>query len=253
MTATEERAATSVGQPLRRKEDDRLVTGRTRWTDSVAVPGLLHVAVLRSPMAHARVTRVDVSAALTRPGVIAAYSGADLADDLGSLPTAWTASEDQKTPPHPPVTSDKVRYVGDAVAVVVASSRYAAADALEAVEVDYEPLPAVLDMEAALTDGASRFQAVIHVVLPLALPGVLATGIFTFILAWNDYIFARILLSRDELKTLPVGIADLYNASVVDWGMIMAAGLLVIAPVLGVFVFIQRYMVAGWGAGGVKG
>jgi len=154
VTATEERAATSVGQPLRRKEDDRLVTGRTRWTDSVTAPGLLHVAVLRSPMAHARVTRVDVSGALTRPGVVAAYSGADLADDLGSLPTAWIASEDQKTPPHPPVTTDKVRYVGDAVAVVVASSRYAAADALEAVEVDYEPLPAVLDMEAALTDGA---------------------------------------------------------------------------------------------------
>ncbi|MDF3061071.1 MAG: ABC-type sugar transport system, permease component [Microvirga sp.] len=107
--------------------------------------------------------------------------------------------------------------------------------------------------EAALTDGATRFQAVIYVVLPLAIPGVVATGILTFILAWNDYIFARILLSRDELKTLPVGIADLYNASVVDWGMIMAAGLLVIAPVLGVFVFIQRYMVAGWGAGGVKG
>jgi ABC-type glycerol-3-phosphate transport system permease component len=80
----------------------------------------------------------------------------------------------------------------------------------------------------------------------------LAGTIFTFILAWNDYIFARVLLSRDELKTLPVGIADLYNASVVDWGMITAAGLLVSAPVLGVFVFIQRYMVAGWGAGGLK-
>ena len=76
--------------------------------------------------------------------------------------------------------------------------------------------------------------------LPLALPGVVATGIFTFILAWNDYIFARVLLSADELKTLPVGIADLYNASVVDWGMIMAAGLLVLAPVLAVFVFIQK-------------
>ncbi len=74
-----------------------------------------------------------------------------------------------------------------------------------------------------------------------------ATGIFTFILAWNDYIFARMLLSADELKTLPIGIADLYNASVVDWGMIMAAGLLVIAPVLGVFVVIQKYMVAGLG------
>ncbi|TMJ45739.1 MAG: carbohydrate ABC transporter permease [Alphaproteobacteria bacterium] len=96
-------------------------------------------------------------------------------------------------------------------------------------------------------------QAVIHVVLPLALPGVVATGTFTFILAWNDYIFARVLLSADEMKTLPVGIADLYNASVVDWGMIMAAGVLVIAPVAAVFVFIQRFLVAGWGSGGVKG
>jgi ABC-type glycerol-3-phosphate transport system permease component len=111
-----------------------------------------------------------------------------------------------------------------------------------------------IDIEqAALIDGANRLQAVIYVVVPLALPGVVATGIFTFILAWNDYIFARVLIGADELKTLPVGIADLYNASVVDWGMIMAAGLLVILPVLGVFMFIQRYMVTGWGAGGVKG
>jgi ABC-type glycerol-3-phosphate transport system permease component len=111
-----------------------------------------------------------------------------------------------------------------------------------------------IDIEdAAMIDGANRFQAVVYVVLPLALPGIVATGIFTFILAWNDYIFARVLLSADELKTLPVGIADLYNASVVDWGMIMASGLLVIAPIAGVFVFIQKYLVAGWGAGGVKG
>ncbi len=116
----------------------------------------------------------------------------------------------------------------------------------------FQSIPVDIE-EAAMIDGANRFQAVIHVVLPLALPGVVATGIFTFILAWNDYIFARVLLSADELKTLPVGIADLYNASVVDWGMIMASGLLVIAPIAGVFVFIQKYLVAGWGAGGVKG
>lgn len=116
----------------------------------------------------------------------------------------------------------------------------------------FQSIPVEIE-EAAMMDGASRFQAVVRVILPLALPGVVATGIFTFILAWNDYIFARVLLSADELKTLPVGIADLYNASVVDWGMIMAAGLLVIAPVAGVFVFIQKYLVAGWGAGGVKG
>jgi ABC-type glycerol-3-phosphate transport system permease component len=116
----------------------------------------------------------------------------------------------------------------------------------------FQSIPVDIE-QAALIDGANRFQAVVYVVVPLALPGVVATGIFTFILAWNDYIFARVLIGADELKTLPVGIADLYNASVVDWGMIMAAGLLVVAPVLGVFVFIQKYMVAGWGAGGVKG
>ncbi len=115
----------------------------------------------------------------------------------------------------------------------------------------FQSIPLELE-EAALIDG-SRLQAVVYVVVPLALPGIVATGIFTFILAWNDYIFARILLSADELKTLPVGIADLYNASVVDWGMIMAAGLLVIAPVAVVFVFIQKFLVAGWGSGGVKG
>ena len=115
----------------------------------------------------------------------------------------------------------------------------------------FQSIPLELE-EAALIDG-SRLQAIIYVVLPLALPGVVATGIFTFILARNDYIFARVLLSADELKTLPVGIADLYNASVVDWGIIMAAGLLVIAPVAAVFVFIQKFLVAGWGSGGVKG
>ena len=115
----------------------------------------------------------------------------------------------------------------------------------------FQSIPLEIE-EAALIDG-SRLQAIIYVVLPLALPGVVATGIFTFILAWNDYIFARVLLSADELKTLPVGIADLYNASVVDWGIIMAAGLLVIAPVAAVFVFIQKFLIAGWGSGGVKG
>src|SRR5204863_4631450 len=111
-----------------------------------------------------------------------------------------------------------------------------------------------LDIEqAAMVDGANRFQTVLYVVLPLALPDVVATSIFTFMLTWNDYIFARILISADELKTLPVGIADLYNASVVDWGMIMSAGMLVLLPVLAVFAFIQKYLVAGWGSGGIKG
>ena len=110
------------------------------------------MAILRSPIAHARITRVDVSPALERPGVIAAFSGADLADQLGTLPCAWPVTADMVHPDHHPLAVDEVRHVGEAVAVVVARDRYAAADALEAVEVDYEPLPAVVDMEEALRD-----------------------------------------------------------------------------------------------------
>ena len=140
MTDTVERVERIIGQSMPRKEDARLITGQTRWTDNITLPGMLHAAILRSPVAHARITRVDVSAALERPGVVAAFSGADLADAWSTLPTAWTVSEDLKTPPHLPLATDKVRYVGDGVAVVVAENRYAAHDALEAIEVDYEPV-----------------------------------------------------------------------------------------------------------------
>ncbi len=107
--------------------------------------------------------------------------------------------------------------------------------------------------EAALVDGAGRVRAVIHVVLPLALPGVIATSIFTFILAWNDYIFTRILITSDELKTLPVGVQDLFNSALIDWGLIMAAGMMITSPALIFFLAVQRYLIRGWGAGGVKG
>ncbi len=148
-----------------------------------------------------------------------------------------------------------MRYLGltnSHLGLVLAYSAFCLPFALWLLRTFFQSIPLDIE-EAAMTDGANRLQAMVYVVLPLALPGLVATGIFTFVLAWNDYIFARVLLSADELKTLPVGIADLYNASVVDWGMIMAAGLLVIAPVLVIFIFIQKYMVAGWGAGAVKG
>ncbi|MDH6437831.1 carbon-monoxide dehydrogenase large subunit [Streptomyces sp. SAI-144] len=141
---------TEVGTARLRKEDARLLTGQTRWTDNIDATGMLHLAVLRSPMAHARIDRVDVSPALERPGVVAAFSGADLAEGMGSLPCAWPVTEDIVLPDHPPIATAEVRYAGDPVAVVVARDRYAAADALEAIEVDYAPLPPVLDLEAAL-------------------------------------------------------------------------------------------------------
>src|SRR2546422_581111 len=98
--------------PLQRKEDERLLTGQTNWTDNITLPGMLHIAFLRSPYAHARITSVDVSAARNEPGVIAAYSGADFAAEQGSLPCAWPVTPDIVIPAHPPMAVDEVRYVG---------------------------------------------------------------------------------------------------------------------------------------------
>jgi carbon-monoxide dehydrogenase large subunit len=158
-TQTRSRATGIVGQPLRRKEDLRIITGQARWTDNLTVPGLLHMAIARSPMAHARIRSADVSAAVEQPGVVAAFTGADLAAEYGSLPTAWHVSDDLIVPDHPPVATDEVRYLGDAVAVVVAEDPYQAADALDAIGVDYEHLPPVVDLAAALTETAPLVHA----------------------------------------------------------------------------------------------
>ncbi|HXA62001.1 MAG TPA: xanthine dehydrogenase family protein molybdopterin-binding subunit [Streptosporangiaceae bacterium] len=145
---------TEVGTARKRSEDARLITGNTQWTDNIQLPGMLHVAFLRSPYAHARIVNVDTSAALDRPGVVAVFSGADLAGEQGGLPCAWVVTPDMVLPDHPPIAVTEVRYSGEPVACVVARDRYAAADALEAIDVDYEPLPPVLDMQAALAEGA---------------------------------------------------------------------------------------------------
>jgi carbon-monoxide dehydrogenase large subunit len=150
---------TQIGQRRTRVEDRRLITGQTTWTDSVAPPGVCHVAFLRSPMARARITRVDVAPARSAAGVLAAFSGRDLADEQGSLPCGWNVAENQITPDHPPLAVDEVRYAGEPVACVVAADRYTAIDALELIDIDYEPLDPVLDMEAAIADGAPAIHA----------------------------------------------------------------------------------------------
>ena len=116
----------------------------------------------------------------------------------------------------------------------------------------FSSIPLELE-EAALVDGAHRGNAAWYIVLPLALPGLIAAAIFTFILAWNDFLFALVLITSEELKTLPVGVNDLFNATIVDWGMIMAAGVMITVPTIAFFVAVQRFLIQGWGAGGVKG
>src|SRR5438046_3666110 len=144
-----------IGTEVLRKEDPELITGQAKYLDDLVVPGMLWMHVVRSPLAHARINSVDLSRAKDMPGVVAAFSGADLADDwAGPLLMAWPVTEDINNPPHWPLAKDKARFQGDGVAVVVAETRALAADAAEMVEVEYEPLPVAVDMEAALESGA---------------------------------------------------------------------------------------------------
>ncbi|SDN03367.1 carbon-monoxide dehydrogenase large subunit [Lentzea albidocapillata subsp. violacea] len=149
MTAT---AEPEIGKARLRKEDARLITGQTRWTDNLQLTGMLHMAVLRSPVAHARITNIDVSRATAMPGVAVVLTGEDFAAEQGSLPCAWPITEDMKSPPAPAMAVGQVNFAGEAVALVIADSAYHAADALEAIDVDYDELPVVLDMEEALRD-----------------------------------------------------------------------------------------------------
>ncbi len=157
MTTTE--IGMEIGKARLRKEDARLITGRTRWTENITVPGMVHMAILRSPHAHARITKVDYSAAASAPNVIAAFSGADVAETQGTLACAWPVTADIVMPKYLPLAVDEVRHVGEPVAVVVARDRASAVDALELIDVDYEPLPVVLDLEAALAEGSPLVHA----------------------------------------------------------------------------------------------
>ncbi len=152
MTVTEEPTTGTIGTAPLRKEDAHLVTGQTNWTDNISAAGMLTMVFVRSPLAHARIKSIDVSGAVGTPGVIAVFTGAELVDECPSLPCAWPVTEDMKLPAHPPMAVDKVRHAGDPVAVVVARDRSVAVDAAEKVVVDYDPLPAVVDLEDALTD-----------------------------------------------------------------------------------------------------
>ena len=156
MTAVDDRPTTGgeLGKARLRKEDQRLITGRTKWTDNITLPGMLHLAFVRSPYAHARITSIDTTAAKASPNVVTILTGADLDAEQGSLPCAWPITDDMKAPRHPAVAVDHVAFAGEAVAVIVARSVREARDAADLVDVEYDLLPPVLDMEAAIADGA---------------------------------------------------------------------------------------------------
>jgi carbon-monoxide dehydrogenase large subunit len=143
---------TWVGRPLRRREDQRLLTGAGRFVDDLQPPGCLHVALVRSPHAHAAVVRVDTALARQAPGVVAAVTGEEV-QHLGPMPVNRLVP-DMKIPPHPILATGRVRAAGTPVAAVVAESAVAARDAAEVVEVEYEPLPAAVEPESALAPGA---------------------------------------------------------------------------------------------------
>ncbi len=147
-----------VGQRMKRKEDPRLIQGLAHYVDDLAQPGQLYAAFLRSPYAHARLRKIDRSAAEGAPGVVAVVVGEDVRGVLGMVPTA-SALPELKVPPHPPLALDEVNHVGEPVAVVVAEDRYRARDAVDLIEVDYEPLAAVTDPEKALEKNSPRVHA----------------------------------------------------------------------------------------------
>ena len=148
---------TLIGESIKRREDERLITGKGTYVDDVRMVGMLHLSLVRSPHAHARITNVDASAALDIDGVAGVYTGADLQEQLGSLICGWVVP-DTKEVPHPPIAVDKVNTVGDVVAAVVADDPRTAADAAELVVVDYDVLDAVVDMETGVQDGAPQIH-----------------------------------------------------------------------------------------------
>ncbi|HZD28674.1 MAG TPA: xanthine dehydrogenase family protein molybdopterin-binding subunit, partial [Xanthobacteraceae bacterium] len=157
--------ATGIGAAVRRKEDQRFVTGKGHYTDDVHRPGQCHGYFLRSPHAHARIKSIETKAAATMPGVVAVLTGAELvADKIGNLICGWMiTSKDgsqMKMAPHPAIAHGKANYVGDPVAVVVAETLAQAKDAAEKVNVDYELLPALADPAKAQSEGVPQIHEV---------------------------------------------------------------------------------------------
>ena len=147
-----------IGESVKRVEDPRLITGAAKNLEDLSLPGMTHAAVLRSPFAHARIRSIDVEKARTAPGVVGVFTGKDF-EHLNPLPCAWQVTGAENNVNTPRVLEiDRVTHLGAGVAVVVAEDRYTAEDALALIEVDWEPLPVVVDAEQAVSDGAPQIH-----------------------------------------------------------------------------------------------
>src|SRR5882724_11343147 len=150
--------ANYVGQRIKRTEDPRLIKGLAHYVDDIRLPDTLHVAFVRSVYAHARITSIDVSEALRAPGVVAVYTGKDIAGKIGPVPCA-SALPGLKVPDYRVLAQGKVYFVGQPIAAIVARDAYAARDALDLIMVDYEDLPAVVDVEEAAKGGTVIYES----------------------------------------------------------------------------------------------
>ncbi|MBV9230842.1 MAG: xanthine dehydrogenase family protein molybdopterin-binding subunit, partial [Chloroflexi bacterium] len=148
--------ATMIGASIKRREDPRLITGQATYVDDIKLIGMLHMAILRSPYGHARITGIKTEAARALPGVVAVYTAEDLKGKVGQMSVGVLLAPhiEKGMGRRRPLAEGKVRFYGDPVAVVIAQDPYIARDALDLIEVDYEPLPAAIDVEQAMQPGA---------------------------------------------------------------------------------------------------
>jgi carbon-monoxide dehydrogenase large subunit len=157
--ATAEAPTKLFGQAIKRREDPRLITGQGSYIDDIKLPGMLHAAILRSPYAHAKINSINTEAAKALPGVVAVITGEEIAKEQNPLPCAFPAGHVENNINTPRALAiDTVRFTGDGVAIVIAESPYIAYDAIDLIEVDYEPLDVVVDAEAATKEGAPQLH-----------------------------------------------------------------------------------------------
>src|SRR5713226_964543 len=164
--------AAMVGTPIKRREDPRLITGQATYVDDIKLYGMLHMAVLRSPYGHAHIKSINTDAARNHPGVVAVYTAEDLKGAVGNIAVAVPLGHmTSGMGIRGPLAEGKVRFFGDPVAVVIAENLYTARDARDLIEVDYEPLPAAIDVEKAMQPGAPLLYEEFGTNVALSTPG----------------------------------------------------------------------------------